>query len=224
MNARESMFSVQESAADAILKKHLPGKSSPDQRIYAAMARKGFEEGHLDEEEFALVCDLIRQKLIKSESSVAAFISEKTWADHRHIDGTPISQQEREFFLELAEWHLLGAMGKGIVQLVRQRFLKALEVPTVESVREEFKINFESIMAGAESQGLNPNYRDIPHDVIPLLSHEARQVMFETSRKTRFSGKEAFNPKVIHYSQDKVLRKALGKDETPKEHDEEATA
>lgn len=222
MNARESMFAVQESAADAILKKHLPGKSSPDQRIYAAMARKGFEDGRITEEEFALVCDLVRQKLIVPGSSVETFVCEKLGVDHRHVDGTSINDEERQFFLELAEWHLLGAMGKGIVQLVRQRFLKALEVPTVESVRSEFKINFESIMSGAETQNLNPNYREIPHDVIPLLSHEARQMMFETSRKTRFSGKEAFNPKVIHYSQDKVLRKALGKDETPKEHDEEA--
>lgn len=222
MNARESMFAVQESPADAILRKCLPGKSSPEQRIFAAMARKGFEEGRIDEEEFALVCNLVRQKLIQSESAVESFICEKTWTEHRHVDGTPISAQERDFFIELAEWRLLGAMGKGIVHLVRQRFLKTLDIPTVDNVRDEFKINFESIMAGAEIQGLNPNYRDIPHDVIPLLSHEARQVMFETSRKTRFSGKEAFNPKVIHYSQDKVLRKALGKDETPKEHDEEA--
>ena len=222
MNARESMFANQESAADAILKKHLPGKSAPEQRIYAAMARKGFEEGRVSEDEFAIVCDLVRQKLIVPGSSVETFVCEKLGVEHRHADGSVASEDERKFFLELAEWHLLGAMGKAIVQLVRQRFLKALEIPTVESVREEFKINFESIMSGAETQGLNPNYRDIPHDVIPLLSHEARQVMFETSRKTRFSGKEAFNPKVIHYSQDKILRKALGKDETPKEHDEEA--
>lgn len=107
MNARESMFAVQESAADAILKKHLPGKSSPDQRIYAAMARKGFEEGRINEEEFALVCDLIRQKLIKSESSVETFICEKLGVDHRHADGTPVNEEERRFFLELSEWHLL---------------------------------------------------------------------------------------------------------------------
>lgn len=221
MNARESMFAVQVSAADAILRKHLPGKSLPEQRIYAAMARKGFEEGRVTEEEFALVCDLVRQKLIVPGSSVETFVCEKLGVDHRHVDGTSINDVERGFFLELAEWHLLGAMGKGIVQLVRQRFLKALEVPTVESVRSEFKINFESIMAGAKIQGFNPNYREIPHDVIPLLSHEARQMMFETSRKTRFSGKEAFNSKVIHYSQDKVLRKSLGKDETPVNHDDE---
>lgn len=222
MNARESMFAAQETEADAILKKHLPSRCTPEQRVYAAMARKGFEEGRITAEEFGLVCDLVRQKLIKSETVVERFICEKTWADHRHADGSQIGMDERDFFLELAEWSMLGAMSRDIVLIMRQKFLKAMEVPSVEQVREEFKITFDHIMDGTVQQDLNPDYREIPVEAIPLLSEDARKFMFETSRKTRFSGKEAFNPKVIHYSQDKVLRKALGKDENPKEHDEEA--
>lgn len=186
------------------------------------MARKGFEEGRITAEEFGLVCDLIRQKLIQSESAVERFVCEKTWADHRHADGTRIGMDERDFFLELAEWSMLGAMSRDIVAIMRQKFLKTMEVPSVERVREEFKITFDHVMDGTIRQDLNPDYRGIPLEVIPLLSDEAKKYMFETSRKTRFSGKEAFNPKVIHYSQDKALRKALGRDGDPKEHDEEA--
>ena len=104
MNARESMFAAQETEADAILKRHLPSRCTPEQRVYAAMARKGFEEGRITAEEFGLVCDLVRQKLIKSETVVERFICEKTWADHRHADGSQIGMDERDFFLELAEW------------------------------------------------------------------------------------------------------------------------
>lgn len=222
MNAPESIFAAKDSAADLVFKKHLPGKSSPEQRIYAAMARKGFEEGFINEDELVLICDLIRKKLIQPESAVEMFLCEKMGAERKHVDGTQATETERQFFLELSQWHLLGAMGRGIVQLIRMRFLKAIEVPTVESVRDEFKINFESIMSGTQKQGLNPNYRELPYELIPLLSGEAREFMFATSRKTRFSGTEAFNSKVIHYHQEKILRKTLGKDENPKEHDEEA--